>query len=124
MLRRGPALKAGVRPIERRLDLRFLEIAHSGERRAASGPCDQALDRRFVALQKGFNAAVGAVANPSVDAETPRLREHRIAIANALHAPGDTDLPRSHIVVGAHVKLPAKGQQVKKKGASRCVSDC
>src|SRR5205085_5311564 len=91
-----PDLETGVGPIAVGLRWLIAHFVHLREPLTAPCPGDELRKRRRIALQQGLDAAIGAIAHPTRDAEPQRLIAQRVAVAHALHAPYDTNLPRPH----------------------------
>jgi hypothetical protein len=72
------------------------DIADARSRPTVPRPRDQRLDCFRLPLQQRLDAAVAAIAHPAVYAVLARLVLQRNAVADALHATADTNLPRHH----------------------------
>jgi len=94
--RRAPAHRPATDPVDDSLGdpepalldrVAFLdvEIANDGAGRALREPVEHRGDGPLIALDLGFDRAVGAIAHPAAHSEPPRLGAGREAEAHALH---------------------------------------
>lgn len=71
------------------------EVAHDGAGRARGKPVEHRGDVSLVALDLGFDGAVGAIAHPARNAEPLGLEARRVAEADPLHH-AVNDRPPAH----------------------------
>src|SRR5215211_2047507 len=76
--------------------VRDLDLHDGGAAWALAGKVDHRVHRLGLALERSFDGAVGAVANPAGDAARLGHAPGRVAEEDALHAPPDDDALADH----------------------------
>src|SRR5258706_2982358 len=95
-LNRGPALEARVRAIELGRRRIYAHIGHARHGRPAARPGDERIDGLGCAPEERLDAAVAAIAHPAGHVLLSRRVAQRVAIADALHAADDNQMPADH----------------------------